>query len=88
MEPATQARRYSPQFEQIVRDYMARGNFPTEEELFSVALQALDVVWRQHEELETEIQRRVAESDAGKAKPLDIEAFLLERRQSVCAVGK
>ena len=61
-------------------EQLAHGRGVTVEGLLCHALDALEEIERRHAELKEEIQRRIAEADAGDLRPLDLEAFKAEAR--------
>ena len=68
----------SSDIQQYIEQKLASGEFQTAEEFAAEAIRVYRELETRHADLSAEVQRRVAQADAGDLAPLDIEAIKAE----------
>ncbi len=70
-----------PDIEQYINEKLASGEFHSREEFTEKAFRVYRELESRHDELRTEIQRRIQRAGQGDSRPLDREAFQAEARK-------
>ncbi len=73
--------------EQYINEKLARGDFHSRDEFTEEAIRVYRELENQHDELRTEIQRRIQRVGQGDSQPLDRGAFKAEARKRLAEEG-
>lgn len=72
---------FSADIQRMVQEWMATGQYASEDEVLLDAMLALEGRARREEELRTEIRRRIGAASTSLSLPLDRDLFKAEARR-------